>query len=110
MARVWCFADHDTAGGAVASCVIDHDGSDDQDCHQRGIKREKNSNKKGARLKPTRGHAGVRYANVSLGELTIGAGPLDDGGCKGGGGTFGTVVHAHSEASTSLTNAASRTP
>ena len=29
--RVWCFADHDTAGGAVASCVIDHDGSDDQD-------------------------------------------------------------------------------
>ena len=73
-------------------------------------KKKKNSNKKGARLKPTRGHAGVRYANVSLGELTIGAGPLDDGGCKGGGGTFGTVVHAHSEASTSLTNAASRTP
>ena len=55
-------------------------------------------------------HADVRCANFLLGKLTFGAGPLDDGGCKGGGGTFGTVVHAHSEASTSLTNAASRTP
>ena len=57
-----------------------------------------------------RGHADVRCANVSLGELTIGAGPLDDGGCKGGGGTLGTAVHAHFEASTSLTNAAFRAP
>ena len=53
-------------------------------------------------------HTDVRCVNFLLGERTFSAGPLGDGGCKGGGGTLGTAVHAHFEASTSFANAASR--